>query len=303
MSYRMSFSALGTENEILALGEQSEQAVLAAEARIREIDDEMSAFKPDSAVCRISASAGLRPEKVGGDVLTVLECAREISSLSGGAFDITVRPATKLWNFSHQERIPPPSEIRSLLDSGVIDWRGVAADRRTGTAYLRRRGASLDLGGIAKGYAADEAARILKEYGVRDAMLNLGGNILALGRSEGGRPWQVGVQNPLSVRGESALSLPIESESVVTSGVNEQFFIRDGVRYHHLLDPRTAFPAQSGLLSATVLAPSSMRADALSTAAFVLGPEKGAQLVQKVGARAVFILENGKIYATFPIGR
>jgi thiamine biosynthesis lipoprotein len=301
MSFQLSFPALGTENTVLALGLPAKRAVLEAERRVLEIDDEMSAFKPDSAVSRVSAAAGVRPERVSADVLSVIECALAVSEASGGAFDITVRPATRLWNFGHQERVPPDADLRALLDAGTVGWRGVAVDRRAGTVFLKAPGAAVDLGGIAKGYAADETERILRARGVRSALINLGGNVTAMGRSPQGEKWTVGIQNPLSVRGETALTLEIEDESVVTSGVNEQFFIRDGKRYHHLLDPRTLRPAQSGLLSATVIARSSMLADALSTAAFVLGAEQGARLVGRENARAVFILESGEIFATFPV--
>ena len=171
----------------------------------------------------------------------------------------------------------------------------------------------MDLGGIAKGYAGDEARRILSENGVQDALINLGGNIVAMGCNPRGNPWRIGVQNPLRPRGESLLTLSVQDACVVTSGVNERFFMKNGVRYHHILDPRTGMPVQNSLLSATVISASGTDADALSTALFVTGGfEHGEErtdmcgienLMKRSDATAIFINEDLKVIQTrFPGG-
>jgi thiamine biosynthesis lipoprotein len=167
----------------------------------------------------------------------------------------------------------------------------------TGVA-LKKTGQSLDLGGIAKGYAADEVRHILTKNGVKSAMINLGGNIVAIGRRPDGKPWQIGIQNPLQPTGIYLGVISAEDKTVVTSGCNERFFMKDGVRYHHIIDPRTGKPAQSGLLSVTAVCKNSAEADALTTALFILGQEKGLKLLKKFKAEAIFVKEDLSVFAT-----
>lgn len=296
------FYALGTDNCITACGDGCSRPLALAEARIREIEQRMSAFRPGSDVWELNDKAGRAPVRLHEDTFGLLRRAAEFSWRSGGAFDITVRPLVSLWGVGKKKSfVPSGREIGDLLP--LVGYRGIKLDKKTLTAFLPKEGQAVDLGGIAKGYAADEARRILLENGVESALINLGGNIVTVGCRPSGELWKIGIQNPLSVTGEYLAVIPAGDCAVVTSGSNERFFLRDGIRYHHILDPRTGWPAQSGLLSVTAVCGSSADADALTTALFVLGREQGMELIEGFGAEAVFLSENLELTATDGLAR
>jgi thiamine biosynthesis lipoprotein len=275
-------------------------------ARIREIDRTMSAgTRPAvSTVALINRNAGIAPVSAGPDLIAVLETAVYYAALSGGAFDPTVGPLVRLWGIgTDAERVPDAAEIAEAL--ALVDWRNIVIDRAAGTVFLRRRGMALDLGAIAKGYAADEAARIARKGGARRGIFDFGGNIVALGsRDRGGRGaagggWRIGVQDPLRERGAYIGVLPVIDKSIVTSGVYERYFEFNGRRYHHILSTADGRPVDNGLLSVTIVAERSIDADALSTAAFALGYERGRALVESAaGAEAVFVFDDCSVRTT-----
>jgi len=301
-------------------------------SRIREIDRVMSAFPGEfedllndsaslsdatitdpnfgdnavstlvSGVLAINRQAGIAPVKVRADLILVLETALRYAELSGGAFDPTIGPLVKLWGIgTEKQRIPSANEIAAALE--LVNYRDLIIDRNSGTAFLRRKGMELDLGGIAKGYAADEAARIAREGKVRRGIIDLGGNILALGwrleKKKDSTPWRIGVQNPFSIRGESIGFLEVHDTSVVTSGVYERFFDNGGTRYHHILSTANGYPVDNGLLAVTIVTERSMEADALSTAVFALGFGRGKALIDSIpNAEAVFVFADGSVKIT-----
>jgi thiamine biosynthesis lipoprotein len=237
----------------------------------------------------VNLSAGIAPVAVSGELLDLLEEARRYAELSGGAFDPTIGPLVRLWGIGGSgARIPGRGEIRGAL--ALVDWRDLVIDRAAGTAFLRRRGQSLDLGAIAKGYAADEAAALLRRRRIRRAIIDLGGNILALGERPGRESWRIGVQDPLEDRGVYLGVLRVTNRSVVTSGVYERYFEEGGRRYHHILSTEDGYPVENGLLSVTIVAERSIDADALSTACFALGLERGLALVESLpDTEAIFV--------------
>jgi thiamine biosynthesis lipoprotein len=168
-------------------------------------------------------------------------------------------------------------------------------DRERGSLFLRRSGQALDLGAIAKGYAADEAVRIMAQARVLGGLIDLGGNIVVYGEKEGKTPWRIGIQDPLENRGAYLGVLEVRNKSVVTSGVYERFLELEGKRYHHILSAQTGYPVENGLLSVTVVADHSVDADALATAAFALGYEPGKNLVEAAGAEGIFVFEDKSI--------
>jgi thiamine biosynthesis lipoprotein len=256
----------------------------------------MSANLEDSDLGRINAAAGAQAVAVHPDTMKTLKRALRFAELSGGAFDPTVGPLVKLWNIgSGNERIPGEDEIARAL--ALINWRDVVVDEDAGTVLLARPGMSLDLGAIAKGYAADEAAGIIAASGIERALIDLGGNILIHGAKEDGSPWRVGIQNPEAGRGAYiGVAEVAGNKTLVTSGVYERFFESGGRRYHHILSTLTGYPVESGLLSVTVISDNSMNADALSTSLFALGYEKGLALVESVAnTEAVFVFEDHSI--------
>lgn len=289
------FYSLGTMNEI-EIFEPSEHTLALAEKRVHEINDQMSVFQPESDIGCLNRFAGRRAVTLSRDTWELLALSKTICEESEGVFDITVRPLTALWAIeTNKNQMPDDSDI--LRARKLVDSRKLECDSKNTRAYLKKAGQAVDLGGIAKGFAADEVKRILVENGVRSAIINLGGNIVTVGKRPDGLPWSIGIQNPAAPRGEFLGMLPVFDCAVVTSGSNERFFIKNGVRFHHILDPRTGWPAQSGLLSVTVVCQSSVLADALSTALYVGGMQK-LPLLQQYGAEAVFATEKGELFAT-----
>jgi thiamine biosynthesis lipoprotein len=240
----------------------------------------------------INRNAGIRAVPAPEELLDVLERARYYAELSGGAFDPTVGPLVRLWGIGDENpRVPGAAEIQQALS--LVDWRDLLIDRAAGTAFLRRRGQSLDLGAIAKGYAADQAAALLRRSGNRRAIIDLGGNIFALGERQGRENWRIGVQDPLEERGSYLGVLGVKNKSVVTSGVYERYFEEGGLRYHHILSTQNGYPVRNGLLSVTIITEQSIDADALSTVVFALGLEKGLALVESLpDTEAVFVRED-----------
>jgi thiamine biosynthesis lipoprotein len=277
-------------------------------SRFREIEALLSANSAGSDISAVNNSAGIEPVRVHPEVLDVVESALHYAELSGGAFDPSVGPLVKLWNIGGEDaRLPSADEIRETLP--LVGWRDVIVDREAGAVFLRRPGMRLDLGGIAKGYAADEAVRIIKKYGVRSAVIDLGGNVFAYGGKPGkwfGQflpgeflPWRVGIQNPLGGRGQYFAVMELRNKSAVTSGVYERFLEADGTKYHHILSTQNGYPVESSLLSVTVIADRSMDADALSTSAFALGWEKGSALIESLeGIDAVFVFDDMSVRCT-----
>ncbi len=289
---------LGTLCTVNLFERGSEDAYREIFARLREIENRMSANKDGTDVAAVNAGAGVAPAPVHRDVMEVVVRALEFAELSSGAFDPTVGPLVALWGIgSEAARVPSPEEIASLLP--LVNYRDVAVDRAAGTVFLKRPGMRLDLGAIAKGYAADEVARIIRRRGIPRAMIDLGGNVLAYGVKQGNQSWRIGVQDPSGLRGSYMGILQVRNKTMVTSGVYERFLDADGVRYHHILSTADGYPVRSGLLSVTIVADASMDADALSTAAFALGYEKGLPLLESLpGVEAIFVSEDLSVRAT-----
>ena len=277
-------------------------------ARLRELEGILSANLDGSDLDRINKSAGLKPEKVRPELIEVLGIALTYAEKSGGFFDPTVGPLVKLWGIgSDDEHIPGKEEIQKALD--LINYREIEIDEKEGTVFLQRQGMALDLGAIAKGYAADEAARLLANEGVERAIIDLGGNIFAMGErkrsfafnraSEEEAYWRIGVQDPREDRGLYIGILRVKNKSVVTSGSYERFFEEDGKRYHHIFSVESGFPVENDLLSVTITAEKSIDADALSTAAFALGWEGGRRLIAETsGAKGIFVFNDLSVRIT-----
>ncbi|AVQ96792.1 FAD:protein FMN transferase [Ethanoligenens harbinense] len=264
---------------------------------IRQLEQKMSRFIPGSFISRLNSSDGETAVKMDRDTFHVLKSAGRYYARSGGAFDITAAPLTALWrNCINQKDLPSPNTIQALRPA--VSGAGVILNEKDGSARIGRH-QSVDLGGIGKGYAADMVLKAYKAQGVTSACINLGGNVHTLGKKTNGESWMIGLQNPRSTRGDFIAVFAISDRSAVTSGDYEKYFESGGKRFHHIIDPGTGYPASSGLMSATVLSGSSMEADALSTAVFVSGLERGMELIEKSpGAEGVVITEEKKVFIT-----
>jgi thiamine biosynthesis lipoprotein len=264
-------------------------------SRLREIENRMSVNLPDSEVSRINAAAAREPVQVHGDVFTVIDRSLRYAALSAGVFDPTVGPLVSLWGIGGEDpRIPPQEEIDATR--ALVNWRDVSLDRERGTVFLKRPGMALDLGAITKGYAADEAAAITGGAGIKQAIIDLGGNILVYGEKKDKSPWRIGIQDPSGLRGSYIGFLRVRDKTVVTSGIYERYFELDGRRYHHILSTDTGYPAFNGLLSVSIVAGESIDADALSTTIFAMGYEKGKALLESFeDTQGIFVFEDREI--------
>lgn len=278
---------------------QAEEAIESALAEVERIEAMMSEFDPDSAVSRLNASAGGEPVAVPPELLGLVTRSLEHGARSQGAFDITWRALAPLWQLEEPDFAPPSAE--SVAEAlARVDYRQVIV--RQDRIGLLRAGMAIGLGGVAKGYAIDRAAAILEAAGI-DRYLVDGGGDLRVGGDRGDGPWRVGIRHPRGGHGQALAVLEPAGGAVVTSGDYERFREVDGVRYHHILDPRTGFPATASM-AVTVVAPTAEAADALATAAFVLGPLAGRTLVEgEPDTEALWLDPQGNAVMTSGFGR
>ncbi|MBP2033645.1 thiamine biosynthesis lipoprotein [Clostridium algifaecis] len=289
---------LGTICTITVYDDKSEDVIDKAFARVKQIENKMSVNKTGTELDAVADAAGKNYVKVSDDTFYVLKKGKYYSEQSGGAFDITVGPLVKLWGIgTDNARLPGQNEIDNK--KSLINYRDLLLDEKNKKVMLKRKGMSLDLGGIAKGYAADEAARILKENGVKHAIINLGGNILTLNSNPDGDPWKIGIQDPFQTRGNVLASIEVTNKTVVTSGIYERYFKKDGKIYHHILNPFTGYPMDNNLASVTLITDVSINADAMTKNIFYMGIDKGINYVKKVpNLQAIFITKDKKVYIT-----
>jgi thiamine biosynthesis lipoprotein len=280
-------------------GEEADAALAAVRARSEAIQNTMTAHTPGSEIGAVRAAAGQAPAPVSEDTYGLLARALEVAALSGGAFDPTIEPLVALWGIG-TETAAVPAEADIARVRALVDYRRVALDGANRTVYLPEAGMGLDLGGIAKGYAADEANRLLGEAGVAHAILDFGGNVVLRGGHPEGKPWRVGIRKPAPGEDGYACVLSLYDGTVVTSGGYERYFVaEDGAVYHHIMDSATGRPAETGLLSATIVCDDSTRADALSTACFVLGLDGALALLDTLdGVEGVLIASDRTIHTT-----
>ena len=265
--------------------------------RLREIDAVFSVTNAESQISAVNREAGIQPVTVSDEVFAVVKKSLEIARRTDGAFEPTVRPLSALWGIgTDAARLPEPAEIDGAR--ALVGFGGLVLDEDKKSVYLAQKGMALDLGGIAKGYAADEVVEILRAERVKRAVVDLGGNLYVFGAKPDGTRWHVGIRNPANPDDLPVCTLDVEEVSVVTSGVYERYLELNGRRYHHILNSATGYPAENGLLSVTVVHSSSMEADALATALFVMGQEKGLSFAQSHGIDAVFIDDTLKLTPT-----
>ncbi|MDE7325827.1 MAG: FAD:protein FMN transferase [Lachnospiraceae bacterium] len=267
----LEFFAMDTYMRVVAYGreDQANAAVSAAREEIYRLEKLLSTELETSEIYQVNAHG---KGELSTDALSLLQRAVQLSEMTEGAFDFTVYPLMRAWGFMDgQYRVPSPSEILGLL--GKTKVSGVLVDEEQGYVEFEADGMQIDLGGIAKGYAAARIMDIYREKGIANGLVSLGGNVQVLGTKPDGNLWRIGLQHPDG--GKEYLGvLQAMDLAVVTSGGYERYFEQDGERYHHILDPSTGYPAESGLLSATVVSADGTLADGLSTAIFVMGKER-----------------------------
>ncbi len=279
-----SHETMGTRLQVSAWADSDESVASAFDAVFREfdrIDALMSVWQPGSDVVRLNDAAGVHPVRVSAGTLEVIAAARQVSDWTNGKFDVTFAALSGLWRFDHQDKsnqVPDRAAVAERLP--LIDYQDLVVDTRAGTAFLKRKGMRANLGGVGKGYAVDRAADILRSRGLRDFMVQIGGD-LYVGGLRDGRPWRLGVRDPRGPEDRMFATLDLSDGTFSTSGDYERFFIKDGLRYHHIIDPDTGGPARL-CRSVTIVASRAMLADAIDTGVFLLGPEAGMALIEKL---------------------
>ncbi|MDP2689621.1 MAG: FAD:protein FMN transferase [Deltaproteobacteria bacterium] len=296
-SVTFSRSQMGTLVQITLMeGDESsyEAAANAAFDEISRLEGLLSSYRPESDVSRVSNAAGEKAVRVSPEVMEVIEEALMIARLSGGAFDPTVGALARAWGYSGEKgRVPAKEEVEKLLP--LVDYTAVKVDAKGGTVMLAKKGMVLNLGGVAKGYIVKKAVEVLKARGMRRGIIHAGGDMTVFQTGEE-KPFIIGIQHPREKKllGE----MLVNNGAVATSGDYERFFEKDGVRYHHILDPATGFPARKSR-SATVTSVNPTQADALSTAVFVMGPEKGMELIESLDkVEGVLVDGRGKVFTS-----
>lgn len=266
--------------------------------KVKELESTLSINENGTLVDKINEEAGISPVKVDDYTYTVVKKGVEYSKLSNGLFDISVGPIVKLWSIGLPEaKVPTQEEIDERLP--LIGYSDIELNDADKTIYLKRKGMIIDLGGIAKGYTADVISDILTEEGVNSAIINLGGNIFAHGKKPNGDEWKIGIQDPFSERGGIIGTLTTSNKSIVTSGIYERYIEKDGVKYHHILSPKTGYPYENEIAGITIVSDKSTDGDALSTSVFAMGVEEGMKFVNSIdGIDAIFITKDNKVYIT-----
>jgi FAD:protein FMN transferase len=273
---------MGSELKLMAWTSDEPRALEVFDQIHREFDRLealLSVWKPGSDVVRINSNAGIAPVKVDRDTIEVLRIALDAGEMTRGKFDITFGVLSDIWRFDHdQDNVVPD---RSLIEPRLkrIDYRAVEIDATAGTAFINRPGMRIHLGGIGKGYAIDRAVAMLKARGLADFMIQFGGDLYVSG-SDRGKPWTLAIADPRGMH-EPFATLQMTDGTFSTSGDYERFFIKDGKRYHHLLDPDFGEPAM-GCRSVTIVTNRAAIADVLSTGVFIMGPDEGMQLIERL---------------------
>lgn len=276
------------------IGPKLEQAL----AEIRRLERIMTTWREDSDVSRINAAAGKAAVPVSAEVLDVVKRSLVYSQRSRGAFDISFYALRGLWRFDDDLTpvLPDPAEIKRRLP--LISWQKIFVDEKAGTVRLGRPGMAINLGGIGKGYAVDAAVALLKKQGIKDGLVQAGGDLMLFG-SKDGQPFMAGVRDPRSPDpGDYFAVCPVADHAFSTAGDYERAFVKDGVRYHHILDPRTGQPARKAR-SVTVYARDATTADGLDDAVLIMGAAEGLKLIESIpDAGAVIVDADNKVHVS-----
>jgi len=274
--------------------ENAEKAIDAALAEIEKLDRLLNFFSPESEVSHINKNAGISVIKVTPDMLDVLDMSLMVSKNTEGAFDVTIGPVITLYDF-YKKIKPEDSVIKKNLS--FVNYKDLIIDRNESAVFLKKRGMLIDLGGISKGYAADKAVEVLKRKGIHAGLVSVAGDIKAFGLKPDGRPWKIGIRNPRAKGQEDDILATIELRdmAISTSGDYERFFILNGRRYHHLLNPKTGCPAEESQ-SVSIITNRAVFTDAFATGIFILGPEKGMRVLEKMGFDGVIVDSQGKVH-------
>ena len=286
--------------------DKAKEAIDAGFAEIKRLEALLNYYSTDSEITAINNNAGKSPVKVSKETLDIIAKALAIAEATGGAFNPTIGPVMKLWEFSRQETEHPLPSGQIISETlKLVDYSRININEADSEIFLMDKGMEIDLGGIAKGYAADKAIGTIRAAGVSSALVSIAGDIKGTGLKIDNKPWRVGVQDPRSKSSESQekeyeiiTTINLSDKAISTSGDYQRFFFKDGKRYHHIIDPRTGYPTESSLISVSVMASEGYMADGLSTGIFILGPERGIDLLESMHLDGIIVDKDKRVYIT-----
>ena len=286
--------ALGTAVYIRVAGD--EDVLSGAFDVIYDADRAISRFTEGSWIWEINENAGIQPVAVPDDIYTLIKRSFDMAYATNGVFNPMIGPLSSLWGMGTEDaRVPDDEEIMAVLP--LLDYRKAALDDNARTVYLPEKGMSLDLGAVGKGWASDLVRDYLSSEGVESALINLGGNIVVMGDNNG-KPWKIGIQRPGAESGSYFMLIEAEDTAIVTSGGYQRYIEEDGVIYHHILSSETGYPAETDIISATVISPDGTLADMLSTTIFASGSDSVYDLARAYGVRAIVLTDNLSVIDT-----
>lgn len=296
--YKKTEFLMGTVVTIKIFDKDKEEVLNQVFDRIELLASQITVNEEGSIIDEINENAGLKPVQVPDDIYRLVKAGKDYSGYSGGDFDITIGPLTNLWHIGFpDEKKPTQAEIDEILP--FINYRKIELNEEKQTVYLPEQGMMLDLGGIAKGFITDEVVKVLEDNGVKSAIIDLGGNIYVKGKNASGKPWEVGVQDPFSDRGEMVGKMEETDTSIVTSGIYERYLEVDGVKYHHILSPKTGYSVNNDVAGITIVSDKSFDGDGYSTTIFIKGVDEGLKAVEQMdGMEAIFVTKDKKVYLT-----
>jgi thiamine biosynthesis lipoprotein len=299
MTHKRKVSMLGSPLEITVVAKdtiQGNQYIDLAITEVKRIEYLISDWIPSTQISQVNKNAGSKPVKVDKEVFDLVGRAIKVSQITSGAFDISYASMDKIWKFDGSMKAMPTEEaIKKSVSK--IGYKNIILDSKEQTIFLKNEGMKLGLGGIGQGYIADKVKELLFSKGCTSGIVNVSGDINAWGRQQDGNPWTVGIVNPLN-KNKVFATFPLEDSAVETSGNYEKYVIFNGIRYSHIIDPRTGYPAQ-GVVSVSVFAKQTEIADALATGIFVMGVEVGIDIVNQLkGVECIMVDDKGKIHSS-----
>lgn len=274
----------------------AERAIEKTFIGIGRFGDLINFYSDKSELAEINRNAGIHAVKVSPETLDLIQKAVFVAEKSGGAFDPTIGPIIKLWDIPNRKR---PTELEITETLPLVNYKDILIDRTAATIFLKRKGMMIDLGGIAKGYAADLAVESLKKEGILSGLVSIAGDIRTFGMKPDKKPWIIGIKNPRQTgeKDEIIAKIRLSDKAISTAGDYERFFLSGGKRYHHLLDPKSGYPAELSR-SVSVIAERGVMTDGFDNAVFILGPEKGMKLIKEMGMDAMIIDSSGTLHMT-----
>lgn len=297
--HKKKLSMLGSPFEITVIAKDTIEGNYFADlavAEVKRIENQISDWIPTTQISEINKNAGKKAIKVDDEVFELVQRAIKISKLTNGAFDISYASMDKIWKFDgSMKEMPSPEAIKKSVEK--IGYQNIILDDKEKTIFLKLEGMKLGLGGIGQGYIADKVKALLQSKGCTSGIVNVSGDINTWGKQLDGKPWTIGIINPMN-KNKVFATFPIEDSAVETSGSYEKFVMFNGIRYSHIIDPRTGYPA-TGIVSVSVFAKQTEIADALATGIFVLGVEVGLDLVNQLkGIQCIIVDDKGKIHTS-----